>query len=102
MMYDRTLVGRGPAVVRKFLLTEDAPFTMIPGATVLHSEVVSSNDVEVLEVWLALPTAFNEPVEPELRDQPQPTTIYNNTMVYEDIAGARGTEEHEDDEYYYE
>jgi len=98
-----TLIGSGPTTVKKFVLSDGGAFTISPGMTILHSEVVvnSGND-EVLEIWLSVPTV------PELDTSTAqgPRTIYTNTTVYEEPTtepsiNPRGPEEQDDDEFYY-
>ena len=105
--------GSGPAVVRKFLLTEDGSFTVPPGLVVLHSEIViDSNNTEVLEVWAAVPVSnsysssnqneVHNSNNLEVQKPAAPQTIYTNTVIYEDdLEGFNPNLAEEDDEFYY-
>jgi len=82
-MTNNYIVGHGPAVVKRFLLTEGSGFTMPAKATVLFSEVVVNDDGdEILELWLAVPTHAEE--GPGYQAPRAPKTIFSNTTVIED------------------
>lgn len=79
-MANSYIVGHGPVVVKRFILTEGSGFTIPPNSSILYSEVVVNSDGdEILEVWLAVPTT----TDPHGRIG-QATTIFNKTTVYED------------------
>jgi hypothetical protein len=72
-----TVMGAGSGVVRRFLLTEDGEFSMPARATILHSEVVvDSEDTEILQVWVLVPSVNTLPDEGQ--------TIYTNTVVHDE------------------
>ena len=82
-MVSNYVVGHGPSVVKRFLLTEGSGFTMPSKATVLFSEVVVNDDGdEILELWLAVPTHAEE--GPGYHAPRTPKTIFSNTTVVED------------------
>ncbi len=80
------IIGSGPAVVRKFILSEGADFTVPPNSTVLYSEVVSDSEgTELLEVWIAAPTSSTQESATQVPSEVVgPTTIYTKTVVHED------------------
>jgi len=84
------MVGLGPSVVKRFLLTEGSGFTMPPKASLLYSEVVTNDDgEEILEVWLAVATSAEQTGYHAPRT---PKTIFSKTSVVDD-------EEYEYDEF---
>jgi len=70
------------SVARRLILTEGAPLTLPQNAVILHSEVVSSDGEEVLELWISAPAV------PVLDDSgvttAGPHTIYTRTEVHDD------------------
>lgn len=76
------LVGTGPVIIKRFILTEGAGFTIPPNASILYSEVVANEDGdEILELWLAVPTnnaLMNDDGSGAGR------TIYSRTTIHED------------------
>ena len=82
-MANNYMVGHGPSVVKRFLLTEGSGFTMPSKATILYSEVVTQDDSEeILEVWLAVPTHAEEGAGYHAPRTPK--TIFSKTTVIED------------------
>lgn len=100
MIKTTTIVGSGPAVVRKLILSEDGAFTIHPDMVVLHSEVVvDNNNTEVLEVWVALPSQAQQPPHTAQETQiPQSRTIYNQTTVHNSQPSMLQSEEAEEEE----
>lgn len=79
-MANSYIVGHGPVVVKRFILTEGSGFTIPPNSSILYSEVVVNSDGdEILEIWLAVPTT----TDPHGRIG-QATTIFNKTTIYEE------------------
>lgn len=74
------MIGGGPMVVHRYLLTEGSGFTLPPKFEKLYSEVVTNEDGdEILELWLAIPTAQTASNKPS-------QTIFSKTTVYDDEA----------------
>ena len=80
-MHSNNLTGAIPRTVCRFILSEGSPITIPDGSIPLKSEVVcDSEGVEILEVWLAVPsTTYMDTSESSPKEG---KTIYTNTVTY--------------------